>query len=160
MQSVNDRTLQFINRGYDHASFDNGLQKLYLLGIEVVVHIIVGFPGETMDDYLNNIYYINYRGIEGVKIHNLYIENNSYLKFYYEKNNISYTMTLDEYTDIVIAMLRKLNPDTIVMRLTGDGLRDDIAYPVWSKNKGKVLATIDKKMKDKNYIQGDLWKED
>ncbi len=157
MQSVNNETLDFINRGYSHETFDMGLQKLYELGIEVTVHIIVGFPGESISDYLNDIAYINYRGIAGVKIHNLYIENNSYLKYFYEFNNITYTMTLDEYTDIVIAMLRHLNPETIVMRLTGDGIREQIAYPDWSKNKGKVLATIDKKMKDGDYRQGDLW---
>lgn len=158
MQSVNNETLAFINRGYSHETFDMGLQKLYELGIEVTVHIIVGFPGESISDYLNDIAYINYRGIEGVKIHNLYIENNSYLKYYYEAYNIAYTMTLDEYTDIVIAMLRHLNPETIVMRLTGDGIREQIAYPEWSKNKGKVLATIDKKMKDSDFRQGDLWR--
>lgn len=159
MQTVNEDTLKFINRGYNHQEFDLGVQKLYHLGIEVVVHIIVGLVGEDMDDYLRDISYINYRGIEGIKIHNLYIENNSFLKSYYEKNNISYQMTKDDYAKIVITMLRNLNPEVVVHRLTGDGISDNIAYPVWSKNKGAVLSTIDKIMKDENYRQGDLWKE-
>ena len=157
MQSVNDETLKFINRGYSHQEFDKGVQKLCSLGIEVVAHIIVGLVGEDMDDYLRDISYINYRGIEGIKIHNLYIEDNTYLKTYYEKNNITYDMTKDDYANIVVTMLRHLNPDVIINRLTGDGISSNIAYPTWSKNKGAVLSTIDKIMKDNDYRQGDLW---
>lgn len=160
MQSVNEETIKFINRGYSHKEFDNGIQKLFYLGIEVVAHIIVGLVGEGIDDYLKDIDYINYRGIEGIKIHNLYIENNTYLKSYYEKNNITYDMTKEEYANIVVTMLRHLNPKVIVNRLTGDGIRENIAYPRWSKNKGAVLSTIDKIMKDGDFRQGDLWKED
>ena len=159
MQSVNEGTLEFINRGYSHQEFDSGVQKLCSLGIEMIAHIIVGLVGEDIDDYLRDISYINYRGIEGIKIHNLYIENNTYLKSYYEKNNISYDMTKDDYANIVVSMLRHLNPEVIVNRLTGDGLSESIAYPTWSKNKGAVLSTIDKIMKDGNFRQGDLWKE-
>ena len=159
MQSVNEGTLEFINRGYSHQEFDNGVQKLCSLGIEIVAHIIVGLVGEDIDDYLRDISYINYRGIEGIKIHNLYIENNTYLKSYYEKNNITYNMTKDDYANIVVSMLRHLNPDVVIHRLTGDGISSNIAYPLWSKNKGAVLSTIDKIMKDSDYRQGDLWKE-
>ena len=159
MQSVNEGTLEFINRGYSHQEFDDGVQKLCILGIEMVAHIIVGLVGEDIDDYLRDISYINYRGIEGIKIHNLYIENNTYLKSYYEKNNITYDMTKDDYANIVVTMLRHLNPEVIVNRLTGDGLSESIAYPTWSKNKGAVLSTIDKIMKDGDFSQGDLWKE-
>lgn len=159
MQSVNEGTLKFINRGYSHQEFDNGVQKLCSLGIEMVAHIIVGLVGEDIDDYLRDISYINYRGIEGVKIHNLYIENNTYLKSYYEKNNITYDMTKDDYANIVVTMLRHLNPKVVVNRLTGDGIGENIAYPRWSKNKGAVLSTIDKIMKDGDFRQGDLWKE-
>ena len=159
MQSVNDNTLKFINRGYSHQEFDNGVQKLCSLGIEMVAHIIVGLVGEDIEDYLRDISYINYRGIEGIKIHNLYIENNTYLKSYYEKNNISYDMTKDDYANIVVTMLRHLNPDVVVHRLTGDGISSNIAYPLWSKNKGAVLSTIDKILKDSDYRQGDLCKE-
>lgn len=159
MQSVNDKTLKFINRGYDHQSFDNGVQKLNEWGIDIIAHVIVGLPNENIKDYLNDVYYINYRGFWGIKIHNLYIEKNTYLKKYYGDNNISYDMTKDEYANIVVKMLRHLNPEIVINRLTGDGIRENIAYPTWSKNKGAVLSTIDKIMKEGNFSQGDLWKE-
>ena len=130
MQTVNANTLEFINRGYDHKVFDQGVDKLHKLGIKTIAHII---------------------------IHNLYIENNTYLKYYYEKNNIDYKMRKDDYAKIVVGMLRKLNPNVVINRLTGDGINQNIAYPEWSKNKGAVLSTIDKIMKDNNYQQGDLY---
>lgn len=157
MQSVNEKTLDFINRGYDHKTFDRGIDKLNSLGIETIAHIIVGLPYESEDDYLNDILYVNEKNFWGVKIHNLYIENNTYLKYYYEKNNIKYNMTKDAYANIVVDMLRNLNPDVVVHRLTGDGIKENIAYPDWSKNKGAVLTTIDKIMKAEDFSQGDLF---
>ena len=159
MQSVNEKTLDFINRGYDHKVFDRGVDKLNKLGIKTIAHIIVGLPGEDEVDYLNDILYVNEKNFWGIKIHNLYIENNTYLKYYYETNNIKYDMTKDDYANIVVSMLRNLKADVVVNRLTGDGIKENIAYPDWSKNKGAVLSTIDKLMKDNDYRQGDLWKE-
>ena len=144
MQSVNNRTISLINRGYRHEEFDKGLLKLKNLGINILVHIIVGLPYEVMGDYLADISYINSRKIWGVKIHNLYIEKGTRLLDFYEKENIAYRMDKDSYVEIVVAMLRRLDPDVVVNRLTGDGLREKIAFPVWSKNKAKILATIDK----------------
>lgn len=159
MQSVNEKTISLINRGYRHEEFDKGLLKLKNLGINILVHIIVGLPYEVMGDYLADISYINSRKIWGVKIHNLYIEKGTRLLDFYEKENIAYRMDKDSYVEIVVAMLRRLDPDVVINRLTGDGLREKIAFPVWSKNKAKILATIDRVMKVKDYRQGDLWKE-
>ena len=157
MQSVNEKTLEFINRGYDHKTFDQGIDKLKNLGIKTIAHIIIGLPGEDEKDFLNNISYINKKDLWGIKIHSLYIENDSYLKYYYEKNNIRYNMTKDDYANIVVEMLRNLKADVVINRLTGDGIKENIAYPAWSKNKGAVLTTIDKIMKSEDFSQGDLF---
>ena len=157
MQSVNEKTLDFINRGYDHKIFDQGVDKLNKLGIKTIAHIIIGLPYEDEKDFLNNIAYINKKDFWGIKIHNLYIENNTYLKYYYEKNNIKYNMSKDAYAKIVVEMLRNLRKDVVINRLTGDGIKENIAYPDWSKNKGAVLSTIDKIMKENDYRQGDLF---
>lgn len=124
MQSVNDKTISLINRGYSHEEFDKGLLKLKNLGINILVHIIVGLPYEDMGDYLADISYINSRNIWGVKIHNLYIEKGTRLLDFYEKEEIAYTMDKDSYVAIVVAMLRRLDPDIVINRLTGDGIRE------------------------------------
>ena len=160
MQSVNDKTLSLINRGYDQETFDSGLKKLKARGIKVLVHMIVGLPFEGYDDYIKTISYINEAAPWGIKIHNLYVEENSKLEKFYQENKLTYGMDMDEYVKIVIEILRKLRPEIVINRLTGDGINDKIAFPIWSKNKAKILTSIDKIMKDKNYRQGDLWKEE
>ncbi len=159
MQSVNDKTLAFINRGYDQEAFNTGLKKLKSRGIKVLVHIIVGLPYEDYNDYMNDVFYINEAAPWGIKIHNLYVEEDSKLKEFYEKNALDYGMTMEDYVNIVVEILRRLRPEIVINRLTGDGIKDKIALPLWSKNKAKILTSIDKTMKDKNYRQGDLWKE-
>ena len=159
MQSVNDKTLRLINRGYDHKTFDTGLRKLKQRGIRVLVHMIVGLPFESYDDYMKDVAYINESFPWGIKIHNLYIEKATKLEKFYQKNDLSYGIDMAGYVRIVVDILRKLRPEIVINRLTGDGLSDEIAYPIWSKNKAKILTSIDKMMKDKNFRQGDLWRE-
>lgn len=159
LQSVNEKSIEFINRGYSHKEFDQGLLKLKEKNIKTLAHLIIGLPKEGIDDYLKAISYINERGFWGIKIHNLYIEKTSRIYDYYLKNQNEFTMTLDQFVDYVILILEKLDPNIVVQRLTGDGRRDKIVWPIWSKNKAGVLSTIDKKLKDRNKNQGDLWKE-
>lgn len=159
MQSVNEKTIELINRGYDHKTFDTGLRKLKQRGIRVLVHMIVGLPFESYDDYMKDVAYINESFPWGIKIHNLYIEKATKLEKFYQKNDLSYGIDMAGYVRIVVDILRKLRPEIVINRLTGDGLSDEIAYPIWSKNKAKILTSIDKMMKDKNFRQGDLWRE-
>ena len=160
MQSVNQKSLDLINRGYDHETFDFGLKKLKARGIRVLVHMIVGLPYEGFDDYINDVSYINKAQVRGIKIHNLYVEKDSKLQKFYEKNKLDYSIKMEEYVEIVVAILRNLRPDIVINRLTGDGINEKIAYPLRSKNKARILTSIDKLMKDRNYRQGDLWKEE
>lgn len=159
MQSVNDKTISLIERGYTHREFDKGVDKLNKLGIRTLVHVIVGLPYETMDDYLKDVSYINKKDIWGIKIHNLYLEKDSRFLNFFEKNGLTYSMTKDDYVKICVQMLRNLKKDIVINRLTGDGIREKIAYPTWSKNKAGILSSIDKLMKDENYRQGDLCQE-
>ncbi|NVF11828.1 TIGR01212 family radical SAM protein [Anaerococcus sp. AGMB00486] len=159
LQSVNEDTISFINRGYSHREFDKGVLKLNKLNIKTLAHLIIGLPKEDINDYLKDVDYINKRGFWGLKIHNLYIEDDTLIYDYYKENENLFTMTKDEFTDYIIEILGKLNPSIVIQRLTGDGRYDRIVWPIWSKNKAAVLSTIDKKLKDMNLKQGDLWKE-
>ena len=159
MQSVNEKTIDLINRGYSHKTFDNGIRKLHKKGINTLVHMIVGLPYEDRVDFMSDITYINSIRPWGIKIHNLYIEKPSRLFDFYQKNDLEYGMEMEEYVEIVVDILRNLRPDIVINRLTGDGIGEKIAYPIWSKNKARILTSIDKLMKDKDYRQGDLWKE-
>ena len=74
MQTVNERTLDFIDRGYSHQTFDEGIKKLHNREIKTIVHMIVGLPYENRLDFIEDIAYINSIRPWGIKIHNLYIE--------------------------------------------------------------------------------------
>lgn len=159
MQSVNDKTLKLINRGYDHETFDRGIRKLHARGIKTLVHLIIGLPYENRKDYKNAISYINEIRPWGIKIHNLYIEKDTRLEKFYEDYEITYDMTEEIYVETIVDILTHLDKNIVINRLTGDGIRDAIAFPAWAKNKGKILTKIDKMLKDKDLRQGDLWKE-
>lgn len=159
MQSVKDKTIDLINRGYSHEIFDQGIRKLKQRGINTLVHMIIGLPYEDRVDFLADISYINKVRPWGIKIHNLYIEKPSRLFDFYEENKLAYGIEMEDYVEIVVDLLSNLRPEIVINRLTGDGIGEKIAYPLWSKNKARILTSIDKLMKDKNYRQGDLWKE-
>lgn len=160
MQSVNEKTIKLINRGYSHEIFDQGIRKLKQRGINTLVHMIVGLPFENRLDFLADISYINSIRPWGIKIHNLYVEKPSRLFDFYEENKLDYGMDMEDYVEIVVDLLRRLAPEIVINRLTGDGIGEKLAYPIWSKNKARILTSIDKLMKEKDYRQGDLWKED
>ncbi len=155
LQSSNNKTLNFINRGHDSEIFKEAVEKLHERNIFTVAHIINGLPYETKEDMINTISFVNDCHVEGIKIHMLYIAKNTPLANYYEKNKF-HVLTREEYIDIVIDQLRLLNEDVVVMRVTGDPLLNDLIEPTWLIKKFMVLNGIDQEMAKRNVYQGDL----
>ncbi len=155
LQSSNNHTLKFINRGHDKEIFKEAVEKLHERNIFVVAHIINGLPYETKEDMINTIKFVNDLKIDGIKIHMLYIAKNTPLASYYE-NNKFHILTREEYIDIVCDQLRLLNPDVVVMRITGDPELNELVAPEWLIKKFMVLNGIDQEMAKRNIYQGDL----
>ena len=155
LQSSNNHTLKFINRGHDKEIFKEAVEKLHERNIFVVAHIINGLPYETKEDMINTIKFVNNLKIDGIKIHMLYIAKNTPLANYYE-NNKFHILTREEYIDIVCDQLRLLNPDVVVMRITGDPELNELVAPEWLIKKFMVLNGIDQEMAKRNIYQGDL----
>lgn len=156
LQSSNDNTLRFINRGHNSKTFKDAAQKLHARNIFVVAHIINGLPYETKEDMINTIKFVNDCKVDGIKIHMLYIAKNTPLASLYEKNKF-HILTREEYIDIVCSQLRLLNEDVVVMRITGDPLLNELVAPEWLIKKFMVLNGIDQEMVKKNIYQGDLF---
>ena len=154
LQSSNDNTLRFINRGHDSKTFKDAVQKLHARNIFVVAHIINGLPYETKEDMVNTIKFVNDCKVDGIKIHMLYIAKNTPLASLYEKNKF-HILTREEYIDIVCCQLRLLNEDVVVMRITGDPLLNELVAPEWLIKKFMVLNGIDQEMVKRNIYQGD-----
>lgn len=154
LQTIFDNTSNFINRGHNFECFDLMAKKILNANINLVVHIINGLPFESFEMNIETIKYINSLGVDGVKIHNLCILDNTLLASLY-KNGEFDMISRDEYIKIVCEQLRYLNPNIVVHRLTTDPNIDDLIAPLWTVKKTTILNDIDKYMRENNINQGD-----
>ena len=153
LQTSNENTRNNINIGYSTKTFENCVKRLKELNIKTIFHIIFGLPNETAKDYKNTIDYVNTKKPWGIKIHSLYIQNDCELYEEYLKNNFK-VITWDEYIDALIMAIENLDKDIIIHRLTGDGDKEKLVAPLWSKDKIKTIGEISKILKQKNSYQG------
>ena len=154
LQSMHDKTLKFINRGHDLKNFEEAVRKLQERGIFVVVHIINGLPGETKEMMIETVQYLNSLGIDGIKIHMLYVNRGTPLAHMYEKSPFP-LLSKEEYIDIVCNQLEYLDLKIVIMRITGDPLKEEVIAPTWLLKKFCILNDIDKEMKKRDITQGD-----
>ena len=157
LQSIHDETLKFIRRGHSLKQFEDCVKKLKNNNINVVVHIINGFPNETKEMMLETVDYLNKLNIDGIKIHMLHIIKDTDLGDLYLKEPF-HILTKEEYIDIVISQLEILNPKIVIHRITGDPKKEDLIEPSWLLKKFCVLNDIDKEMQRKNTYQGKYYK--
>ena len=153
LQSSNEKTRNSMNIGYSTETFENCVKRLKELNIKTIFHIIFGLPNETKIDYKNTIDYVNTKKPWGIKIHSLYIQNDCELYDEYLKNNFK-VLTWDEYIDALIMAIENLDKDIIIHRLTGDGDKEKLVAPLWSKDKIKTIGEISKILKQRNSYQG------
>ena len=154
LQSMHEDTLKFIRRGHDLKNFEDAVKKLKERNIFVVVHIINGLPYETKEMMVETVKYLNTLGIDGIKIHMLYISKDTPLALIYKERPFS-LLTKEEYIDIVCEQLEHLDPKIVVMRITGDPIKEELIAPTWLVKKFCVLNDIDKEMKKRDIYQGD-----
>lgn len=156
LQSTSDRTAVTINRGYPFSAFEESFLKLKNAGIRTCVHIIDGLPGESIADMLSTAETLAALRPDAMKIHLLHVIKGTRLADMW--GNGGYTpMELDEYIDAVIGQLELLPPETVIERITGDGDKIKLLAPLWSRDKIRVLGTIDKEMARRNTWQGRLF---
>lgn len=153
LQTIYNKTGEFIRRGYNLEQFDKSVEILKNKNIKTVVHLIMGLPGESTSQMLNSVKYISNSDIWGVKIHMLHIIKNTDLAKYYEKNPYE-ILSLEEYVELICDSLQLLHKDIVVHRLTGDGKKSDLIEPKWTLHKLKVLSDIDKTLKIRESFQG------
>lgn len=159
LQSSNENTRNNMNIGYSTETFENCVKRLKELNIKTIFHIIFGLPNETEKDYKNTIDYVNTQKPWGIKIHSLYIQNDCELYEEYLKNSFK-VITWDEYINALIMAIEKLDKNIIIHRLTGDGDKEKLIAPLWSKNKIKTIGEISKILKQRNSYQGINYKKD
>ena len=153
LQSMHNKTLKRINRGHTKEDFTKAVKELKKRNINVVVHIINGLPGETKDMMIETAKYVNSLNVDGIKIHMLYLENDSQLYQEYKENPF-HILSKDEYIEIVANQLEYLNKNIVIHRITGDPDKEKLVTPTWLIKKFVVLNDIDKYLKKNDIYQG------
>ena len=153
LQTIHEKTAKMIRRGYELPVFEDAVRRLKAAGLEVIVHVILGLPGETKADMLDTVRYLAGTGIDGIKLQLLHVLTGTDLMDLYEQGTFQ-PLTLDEYMDILFDCMELLPPDMVLHRITGDGPKKLLAAPVWSGDKKMVLNTIRREMKNRDIVQG------
>ncbi len=153
LQTSNEASAKFINRGYKNNVFEYAVNKLNSAGIETVVHIILGLPYETEKDMLESVRYACSFNINGIKLQLLHVLKDTPLYEIYTKTQFK-TMSLEEYADIICKCLEIIPKNIVIHRLTGDGPKKDLIAPLLSADKKSALNKLNKIMRKKNVFQG------
>ena len=153
LQTIHEKTAAYIRRGYPLSCFEDAVRRLRSEDIEVIVHTILGLPGESTQDILNTMEYLNHQDIQGIKLQLLHVLRGTDLASDYEKG-LFCTYERDEYISLVISCLEHLRPDMVIHRITGDGPKDLLIAPLWASRKREVLNLLHHQMKESHNYQG------
>ena len=159
LQTIHEQTAEYIRRGYPLSCFEDAVKALHQRNLEVIVHTILGLPGESRKDILETMEYLNRQKIQGIKLQLLHVLKGTDLAQDYLAGKFS-VYSMEEYLDTVIDCLEHLSPDIVIHRLTGDGPKDLLIAPLWSSKKRTVLNALHHECKMRGAYQGRLYKED
>lgn len=149
LQTIHEDSAKAFNRGYSLPVFNKTYIELKKRNIEVIVHVILGLPGETDKDMYETVRYLANLSpkLDGIKLHLLHILKNTRLEREYREKPFK-ILSLDEYTEILINCLRILPESVVIHRMTGDGDKRLLVEPLWSADKKRVLNTINKAIRE------------
>lgn len=159
LQTIHEETARFIRRGYPLSSFERAVTSLHQKGINTVVHLILGLPGESEDMMLESVRYLNRLPVNGVKLSLLHVLKHTDLGTLYEEHPFP-VYDLDSYVSLVIRCIEELREDIVIHRLTGDGPKDLLIAPRWTLHKRKVLNEIAHRMKETDSFQGKRYRQE
>lgn len=152
LQTIHEKTAEYIRRGYPLEKFDCAAKRLRELGINVITHLIIGLPGESREKLLQSVMYAGERS-DGVKLQLLHILKGTDLYDEYISGKVR-VLSMEEYIDILCDCVEALPQNVVIHRLTGDGDKRLLVEPMWSADKKRVLNAINKAFRERNVTQG------
>ncbi|MFN3466664.1 MAG: TIGR01212 family radical SAM protein [Candidatus Brocadiales bacterium] len=153
LQSIHDRTLKRINRCHTYRDFEEAVQRTKSLGINVCAHVILGLPGEDWTDMMATAEALSKLGVDGVKLHHLYIARSTPMAEEYTRGLVK-TLGVEEYITLAVDFLERIPSETTVQRLVGDTFGDALISPIWSLTKAEALQSITGEFRRRNSYQG------
>ena len=152
LQTIHEKTAEYIRRGYKLEVYDEAVRKLRNAGIDIVTHVIIGLPYETEEMMLETIEYVGKR-TDGIKLQLLHVLKNTDLAKEYQSGKFE-VLSLENYTDIIIKAIERLPERVVIHRITGDGDNKSLIAPMWSADKKRVLNYINREMERRDVKQG------
>ncbi|MBQ9930882.1 MAG: TIGR01212 family radical SAM protein [Firmicutes bacterium] len=155
LQTIDPKSAKYIRRGFDLPCYGRAVRELKARGIEVIVHMIIGLPGESAEDIYATAAYISKSGADGIKLQLLHVLRGTDLLADYEAGKFE-VLEMDAYIAILAGCIRRLRPEIVIHRMTGDGPKKDLAAPLWSADKKHVLNSINRAFREWDLVQGEL----
>ncbi len=159
LQTANEKTREYLRQGYDLKTFEDAVERLAFRKIAIIVHVIVGLPGESEEDVLKTVEYLNKMPIQGVKLQLLHVLQHTALGDLYQKSSFP-LLEEETYVRWIGRCISHLRPEIVVHRLTGDGPKELLLGPMWSLKKRRVLNQIHHYLKLHQIRQGMEWGRD
>ena len=156
LQSIHDRSLNWMNRGHDFACFLDAIKRCQNRNLDLCVHVILGLPGESHDDMLATADVLASLPIQGAKIHNLHVVKDTPLETQYAEG-LARMLDREEYVALAVDFLERLPSNCVIHRLTGDAPRDYLVAPLWCLDKAGLLKEIQEELASRNSWQGKLF---
>jgi radical SAM protein (TIGR01212 family) len=155
LQSIHPQSLVLLNRNHTYEQFTAACGELRSRKIDVIVHLIIGIPGETRAHMRATVAAMNELRPAGVKFHLLHVLKDTELQAQHRRSPLP-LLSREEYTDIICDLLQRLDPAIVVHRLAADREKDLFIAPLWALNKPMVLRAIREKMRLRGAVQGQL----
>lgn len=153
LQSAHDATLARINRGHDAAASERAVRDAAARGLRVCAHLMAGLPGESGDDFLATVDWVNRLPVHGVKFHGLYVCEHTALARQWRAGDYT-PLEREAYADLIARVLPRLRPEIVIQRLTGDPAGDELLAPDWAGDKRTTTARIHELLAQRDTWQG------
>ena len=153
LQTIHERTANWMRRGYPLSVFEQSVHSLHAIGVQIITHVILFLPGESEADMLATIHYLNALPIDGIKLQLLHVLKHTDLADFYSQEPF-YIPDMNSYFHLLGKCIASLRPDIVIHRLTGDGPKSLLIAPLWTGNKRLVLNQMQRYLKEQNLWQG------
>lgn len=151
LQTIHEKTAAYIRRGYPLSVYDEALEKLKSIGVQVIVHVILGLPGETAEEMKQTVSYVGKSGADGIKLQLLHVIKGTDLEKEYAEGSVR-VMGMEEYVALAADCIALLPERMVIHRMTGDGDKKTLIAPEWSADKKRVLNALHQAIREKERV--------
>ncbi|MCT4563599.1 MAG: TIGR01212 family radical SAM protein [Maledivibacter sp.] len=153
LQTINYKTLKKIKRGHTLAEFIDAINNIKSFGFESCCHLILNLPWDDMEDVIEASKIVSAMGVNQIKLHSLYILQNTELGRMFEEGKIS-LITAEEYVNRVVGFINYLSPEIVIQRIAGRAPKEETLFCNWNMSWWRIRDMIEEKLDQLDIYQG------